>query len=100
MQPKLSKVKTILGGHDIGLVKANTAKSTAAPKSALDRFNESHQQEAQWIDGKHEREHELCMEQERNKHLKYELKYGGKVKAAAEEHAAQWEELMLQLEIA
>jgi len=40
------------------------------------------------------------MEQEHNKRLKYELKYGGKAKAAAEEHAAQREELLLQLEIA
>ena len=69
-------------------MKANAAKSTAAPKSALDRFNESRQQEAQQIDRKHEWEHEFHMEQERNKHLKYELKYGGKVKAAAEERAA------------
>ena len=81
-------------------MKANAAKSTAAPKSALDRFNESRQQEAQRIDCKREREHEFCMEQECNKCLKYELKYGGKVKAAAEERAAQREELMLQLEIA
>ena len=64
------------------------AKSTAAPKSTLDHFNESCQQEAQRIDHKHEWEHEFRMEQEHNKHLKYELKYGGKVKAAAEEHAA------------
>ena len=35
------------------------------------------------------------MEQEHNKHLKYELKYGGKVKVAAEERAARQEELML-----
>ena len=69
-------------------MKANAAKSTAAPKSALDHFNESHQQEAQWIDRKCEQEHEFRMEQERNKRLKYELKYGGKVKVAAEECAA------------
>jgi hypothetical protein len=100
VQPKLSKVKTILGGRDGGLAKANAAKSTAAPKNAIDRFNETRQQEAQRIDRKHEREHEFRMEQERNKRLKYELKYGGKAKVAADERASRREELLLQLEIA
>ncbi|KIJ96210.1 hypothetical protein K443DRAFT_10781 [Laccaria amethystina LaAM-08-1] len=100
VQPKLSKVKTILGGRDGGLAKANAAKSTAAPKNAIDRFNETRQQEAQHIDRKHEREHEFRMEQERNKRLKYELKYGGKAKVAADERASRREELLLQLEIA
>lgn len=100
MQLKLSKVKTILGGRDGGLAKANAAKSTTAPKTAIDRFNETRQQEAQRIDRKREREHELRMEQERNKRLKYELKYGGKAKAAEEERAARREELLLQLQIA
>ena len=66
-------------------MKANTAKST---ESALDRFNELHQQEAERIDHKCEWEHEFHMEQECSKCLKYELKYGGKVKVAAEERAA------------
>jgi hypothetical protein len=84
----------------LGLAKANPAKSTAAPKNAIDRFNETLQQEAKRIDRKREREHEFRMEQERNKRLKYELKYGGRAKAAAEERAARREELLFQLEIA
>ena len=89
----ISKGKGQLGGHDAGLAKANANKGmsgvSAKHKSVSDKFNEFRQTEADRMERKRERDHELRMEKERNKRLKYEYKR----RSAEQERTARAEEL-------
>lgn len=94
-----------LNGRDAGIAKANSAPKQG-PKTPLERFNENRTNETARLSRKHEMDHELRMENARNKRYKYEFKYGAPqraaeatLKAAEIERGTRIEELKLQVEL-
>ncbi|KAF8156742.1 hypothetical protein B0H34DRAFT_808159 [Crassisporium funariophilum] len=90
-----TKAKTVGSGRDAGLAKAHAnaaSKKAEKHKSAAEKFTDFRQTEADRVERKRERDHELKMAEARNKRLKYEYKN----RAAEQEHEARVEEIRLQ----
>lgn len=93
-----------MSGRDAGLSKSRTkatassatGKSSAKHQSAIDKLNEHRKIEADRMELKRQRDHDLRLEQQKTKRLKYEYK-----KLAAEaDRTSRIDELRLQIELA
>ena len=94
------KPKSKVTGRDASLAKAHTtsatSKSSAKHQSAIDKINEHRKIEADRMELKRQRDHDLKLEQEKTKRIKYEYKR----QAAEADRASRIEELRLQIELA
>ncbi|KAJ7497810.1 hypothetical protein B0H11DRAFT_2226440 [Mycena galericulata] len=77
-RPPKEKIRVPVGGRDLGLVKANNAKSSASGKkktlTAVDRFNDMRETESERLVVKRKMIHDQEMNRLEIKRMKYELK--------------------------